>query len=138
MASFPFPKEAADLAQGDYANALFAMDFDLSKLLASGGVGDSSNVPSPLQICMATPAKPVCNTLSKSVLTQLCSLMPTNPLCPGVGPEPHGDQNNPLGQLLGGILGGSSSSSPKNSTSGSGSGSGGILGGLAALLGGGS
>jgi phospholipid/cholesterol/gamma-HCH transport system substrate-binding protein len=134
MASFPFPKEAADLAQGDYANALFAMDFDLSKLLGSGTVGDSSNIPNPVEVCMATPAKPICKTLSDSLLTQLYSLMPTNPLCPGVGPGATGNRDNPVGTLLNGILGGSSSSGSRKSGSGSGDG---LLGGLAALLGGG-
>ncbi|RNL64811.1 MCE family protein [Nocardioides marmoriginsengisoli] len=131
MASFPFPKEAADLAKGDYANALFAIDFDLSKLLGSGGVGDTSNLPSPVEICMATPLAPVCEGLNKTLLTQLCSLMPTNPLCPGVGPAPHGNKDNPLGTFLNGILGGS-----KPSTSGSTgtTGNGGLLG---LLLGGG-
>ena len=140
MASFPFPKEAADLAQGDYANALFAVDFDLSKLLGSGGVGDSSNLPSPVQICMATPAAPICKTLNDSLLTQLCSLMPTNPLCPGTGPGAQGNKNNAIGKLLNGLLGGSgsgSSGSSGSSSRGSGSGSGGLLGGLAGLLGGG-
>ncbi|MFL6022225.1 MAG: MCE family protein [Marmoricola sp.] len=135
MASFPFPKEAADLAQGDYANALFAVDFDLSKLLDSGGVGNSSNLPNPVQICLATPAAPICKTLNDSLLTQLCSLMPTNPLCPGVGPGAKGNKDNPVGKLLNGLLGGSgSSSSSKTGSSGS---SGGLLGGLATLLGGG-
>ncbi|MFL6060522.1 MAG: MCE family protein [Marmoricola sp.] len=133
MASFPFPKEAADLAQGDYANALFAVDFDLSKLLGSGGVGDSSNLPSPIEICMATPLKPLCQGLNDTLLAQLCSLMPTNPLCPGTGPAPHGSKNNPLTGLLSGLLGGSKGT-PKSGSSGSGSG-GGLLG---LLLGGGS
>ncbi|MFL6172505.1 MAG: MCE family protein [Marmoricola sp.] len=134
MASFPFPKEAADLAQGDYANALFAVDFDLSKLLGSGGVGDSSNIPNPVQICLATPAAPICKTLNDSLLTQLCSLAPTNPLCPGTGPGAKADKNNPIGTLLNGILGGGTSgSTPKRSDPGSG----GLLGGLASLLGGG-
>jgi phospholipid/cholesterol/gamma-HCH transport system substrate-binding protein len=140
MASFPFPKEAADLAQGDYANALFAVDFDLSKLLGSGGVGDSSNLPSPVQICMATPAAPICKTLNDSLLTQLCSLMPTNPLCPGTGPGAQGNKNNAIGKLLNGLLAGSgsgSSGSGGSGSRGSGSGSGGLLGGLAGLLGGG-
>ena len=88
MASFPFPKEAADLAKGDYANALFYMKFDLNKLFGSGGVQDSPNIPSPVEICMVTPAKPLCQKLSDSLLQQLCALMPTNPLCPGVGPAP--------------------------------------------------
>jgi phospholipid/cholesterol/gamma-HCH transport system substrate-binding protein len=116
MASFPFPKEAADLAKGDYANALFYMKFDLNKLFGSGGPGDSSNIPSPVEICMATPAAPVCQTLSDSLLTQLCSLMPTNPLCPGVGPGPHGGGTTlptipGLGDL-GGLLGGLSNPGP--------------------------
>ena len=135
MASFPFPKEAADLAQGDYANALFAMDFDLSKILGSGGFGDSSNLPSPVQVCLATPAAPICKTLNDSLLTQLCSLMPTNPLCPGTGPGPNGNKDNPIGKLLNNILRGSESSgaTPQKPQSGSG----GLLGGLATLLGGG-
>ncbi len=140
MASFPFPKEAADLAKGDYANALFAIDFDLSKLLGSGGVGDSSNLPSPIEICMATPAKPVCATLSDSALAQLCALLPTSPLCPGVGPGPRGDGSNPLVGLLGGILAGPApnGSGPKSGSGSTGSGGGGLLGGLGVLLGGGS
>jgi len=137
MASFPFPKEAADLAKGDYANALFAIDFDLSKLLGSGGVGDSSNLPSPIEICMATPAKPLCQTLSDSVLTQLCSLLPTSPLCPGVGPGPTGNSSNPLVGLLGGILAGPDPAAGDSKSGTSGTGGGGLLGGLAALLGGG-
>ena len=130
MASFPFPKEAADLAKGDYANALFAMDFDLSKLLGSGGVGDSSNIPSPVEICMATPLKPLCQTLDSTLLTQLCALMPTNPLCPGIGPRAHGNPSNPLGGLLSMLLGGSRTPAPRK-TSGSG-----FQPGLSTLLGG--
>ena len=106
MASFPFPKEAAELARGDYANALFYMKFDLDKLFASGGPGDdSSNLPSPVEICMATPASPVCDTLSKTLLAQLCAHLPTSPLCPGVGPDaPGGSTGFPgIGGLLGGL-----------------------------------
>ena len=29
------------------------------------------------------------------MLTQLCSLMPSNPLCPTTGPGPNGNPNNP-------------------------------------------
>jgi len=140
MASFPFPKEAADLAKGDYANALFALDFDLSKLFASGGPGNSSNLPSPVEICMATPAKPLCQTLDATLLAQLCSLMPANPLCPGTGPGANGNTTNPLQGLLNGLFGGTSpSTTPKPGTGASapsgGSTSGGLLGGLGALLG---
>jgi len=119
MASFPFPKEAADLAKGDYANALFFMKFDLNKLFASGGYGNSSNIPSPLEICMATPAAPLCQQLSDNLISKLCSLMPTNPLCPGVGPSgpiPKTPSIPGLGDL-GGLLGGTSGSGPSTGSS---------------------
>jgi len=139
IASFPFPKEAADLAKGDYANALFYMKFDLNKLFGSGGFGDSSNIPSPVEICMATPLAPVCQTLSDSLLDQLCSLMPTNPLCPGVGPPPNGGGSVPLlpglDNLLGGLQGPSSGSTPAPGTTTQEQG--GLLGLLGGLLGGG-
>lgn len=118
MASFPFPKEAADLAMGDYANALFHMKFDLNKLFGPGGTGGGPNFPSPVEICMATPAAPVCETLTDALLDQLCSYMPTNPLCPATGPPPNGGTN--FGGLpaipglgdLGGLLGGLQSPGP--------------------------
>jgi len=118
MASFPFPKEAADLAKGDYANALFYMKFDLNKLFGSGGFGDSSNIPSPVEICMATPAAPLCQQLSDNLLNKLCSLMPTNPLCPGVGPSGPVVKTPAIPGLgdLGGLLGGMSSPGPSTGT----------------------
>jgi phospholipid/cholesterol/gamma-HCH transport system substrate-binding protein len=124
MASFPFPKEAADLAKGDYANALFYMKFDLDKLFASGGPGDdSSNIPNPLEICMATPLSPVCQNLDASVVQQLCAKvkqlgLPPNPLCPGYGPSGPivPPPNVPgLGEL-GGLLGGLTSPGPGTGT----------------------
>jgi phospholipid/cholesterol/gamma-HCH transport system substrate-binding protein len=138
IASFPFPKEAADLAMGDYANALFYMKFDLNKLFGSGGFDDSSNIPSPVEICMATPFAPVCQKLDDTLLSQLCSLMPTNPLCPGVGPSAHGGGQPQVGSLLGNLLGGMQSPAPSTgSTPSSGQQSGGLLGLLGGLLGGG-
>ena len=37
LASFPFPKEAANIVRGDYANALFHMEIDLNKIIRSPG-----------------------------------------------------------------------------------------------------
>ncbi len=37
MASFPFPKEAATIVRGDYANALFHVDLNLNKIIKSPG-----------------------------------------------------------------------------------------------------
>lgn len=146
LASFPFPKEAADLAKGDYANALFFMKFDLNKLFGSGGFQDSSTLPSPVEICMATPLAPVCQTLDETLLAQLCSLMPSNPLCPAVGPSGPipGKAKNPLASiqllndlnaLLGGLQNPAPSTGSPSTTTGQQSGLLGLLGGL---LGGGS
>jgi phospholipid/cholesterol/gamma-HCH transport system substrate-binding protein len=127
LASFPFPKEAANLAMGDYANALFYMKFDLNKLFGSGNFGDSSNIPNPLEVCMVTPGAPVCQTLSDTALKQLCAVVPSNPLCAGI--TTNGSTPQPtIPGLLGGLL------SPSAGTSGSsaqqsGSGLLGLLGG---------
>jgi phospholipid/cholesterol/gamma-HCH transport system substrate-binding protein len=125
LASFPFPKEAAELAMGDYANALFYMKFDLDKLFGSGGFDDSSNIPSPVEICMATPFAPACQKLSDTLLKQLCAVMPTNPLCPGVGPGPNGGGLPGIPGLLGGLQ------NPGPSTGRSSTSSGGLHGVLA-------
>jgi phospholipid/cholesterol/gamma-HCH transport system substrate-binding protein len=144
IASFPFPKEAADLAKGDYANALFFMKFDLNKLFGSGTFGDSSNIPSPVEICMATPVAPVCQTLNDTLLHQLCALMPSNPLCNGGLPQPTDGANAPkvpaipglgeLGNLLGGLTNPGPTTGRTPTTSGQ---QPGLLGLLGALLGGG-
>ena len=124
LASFPFPKEAAELAKGDYANALFFMKLDLNKLFGSGGYGDSSSIPSPVEICMATPLAPACKTLDDTLLKQLCALMPSNPLCPAVGPDgPIGAKpRNPIASIpaienLNDLLGGLLSPSPGTGSS---------------------
>lgn len=38
LISFPFPQEAAETVQGDYADATFALDFDLAQLFPDGEV----------------------------------------------------------------------------------------------------
>ena len=130
IASFPFPKEAANLAMGDYANALFYMKFDLNKLFGSGGFGDSSNIPNPLEVCQVTPAAPVCQTLSDTLLKQLCSVVPSNPLCAGIT---KGTPPPSIPGLLGGLINpGASSGSPGTTTTPKSG------GGLLGLLGGGS
>lgn len=119
IASFPFPKEAGNIAKGDYANALFKIDFDLNKIIDSPG----DALPDPINVCLATPLAPACQALSDTVLKQLCSLAPDSPLCPEGG---LGLPTGPVLPNLGGTKPGSSSGS-----------SGGGLGGLGGLLGGG-
>lgn len=143
IASFPFPKEAAELAKGDYANALFYMKFDLNKLFGSGGFGDSPNIPNPVEVCLVTPLAPGCQGLDDAVLSQVCALALqqglSNPLCPAAGPSA-GKGTTPsipglgsLGDLLGGLQSpgaGTGKSSTANQENG-------LLGLLGGLLGGG-
>jgi phospholipid/cholesterol/gamma-HCH transport system substrate-binding protein len=126
LASFPFPKEAADIAKGDYANALFHMNFDLSRLLGQNGGPIGGGLPDPIQVCHVTPLDPVCQQLNDQVLTKLCKLYPNNPLCPGAGGGAGGLGG--VGGGLGGLTGGLGLSGNRRSSYSS-SGSGGLLGG---------
>ncbi|HET9501539.1 MAG TPA: MCE family protein [Marmoricola sp.] len=96
LASFPFPKEAGDIARGDYANALFKVELDLNKILKA----PSTQLPNLINVCSATPLAPVCKTLDDKVLSQLCLLFPDNYLCGGAGPLLPGlDGRSPLGAV---------------------------------------
>ena len=108
MASFPFPEEAADIARGDYANALFDMDFDLNQIVQAPG----DALPDPLNVCSVTPAAPVCQGLSGAVLDRFCQQFPSSPLCAGLSrnpalPDLSGSRSSgSFGGLLGGLSGG--------------------------------
>ena len=112
MASFPFPKEAANIAMGDYANALFKMDIDLNKLLNGDGHG-GNGLPNLVEICSATPAAPACRNLNKSVLKKLCRLIPQSQLC-----QPNSGSGGVLGPIGGVVGGGTSPSSGEQRGSG--------------------
>jgi phospholipid/cholesterol/gamma-HCH transport system substrate-binding protein len=137
MAAFPFPKEAANIAMGDYANALFHIDFDLNDLISPADLPVS--LGDVLTTCEKTPLAAICKTLDATVLTQLCALVPLSILCdrttPGgsAGPGTGGSPGLPdlggiglptLGGLLPGLLGKESTSSPGSSTT-----NGGLFGG---------
>ena len=129
MASFPFPKEAATIARGDYANALFHVDLDLNKIIKSPG----DNLPDVINLCAnALPEQigDVCKGLDDATKQLICNQNKAlkDVLC--------GGQSGGLG-LPKNLLGTGSSGKPSGSsggTAGSGSGS---LGGLGGLLGGG-
>ncbi|HVQ18288.1 MAG TPA: MCE family protein, partial [Actinomycetes bacterium] len=81
LASFPFPKEAANIVRGDYANALFHMDIDLNKVIKSPG----EVLPNILDLCSATPLDPVCQALSPALKATVCAVAPQGAvdiLCP--------------------------------------------------------
>jgi phospholipid/cholesterol/gamma-HCH transport system substrate-binding protein len=80
MASFPFPKEAANIAKGDYANALFHVDLDLNQILKSPG----DALPDPINVCLQTPLAPACQALDDVTKRLVCQLNPAvaSVLCP--------------------------------------------------------
>ena len=125
MASFPFPEEAANIARGDYANALFHMDIDLNNIIRSPG----DALPDPINVCVgALPSQvgELCKGLDRAAKALVCQLNPAlaTTLCPdGTIGLP---RDLPLPDLTGG-----------SSSSGAGSGGAGPGGGLAGLLGGG-
>ncbi len=120
LATFPFPREAANIVRGDYANALFHMDINLNTVIKSPG----EVLPNLINLCSATPAAPVCKGLEGPLRDTVCQALPPGPkalVCP---PGTTSKKNpNPLSGL-GGSSGPGSSGSP-----GSGGGLGGLLGG---------
>ncbi len=123
MASFPFPKEAGNIARGDYANALFHVDFDLNKIIKS----PADALPDPINVCLnALPAEiaAVCKPLDDTAKALVCQI-------PRIGDVvcPDGTVGLPKVPLLPDLTGSAG-------TSGSGNGSSG-LGGLLGTLGGG-
>jgi phospholipid/cholesterol/gamma-HCH transport system substrate-binding protein len=121
MASFPFPKEAGNIAKGDYANALFHVDFDLNKILKSPG----DALPDPINLCLnAVPSQiaTLCQGLDDAATALVCQVprigqvvcpdgtigLPKGPIIPGLtGAAPGsnssgGDGLSGLGDLLGG------------------------------------
>lgn len=82
-ASFPFPKQAENLAMGDYSNALFNMNFDLNKLLNQlAGHKQSDMVPEVFQLCMSYSQG--CNAI-QPLAKALCNLTQLEMACSVVG-----------------------------------------------------
>jgi len=149
LASFPFPKQAASLAKGDYSNALFYMEFDLNKILKGVLKGGNTGLPDVKDLCgvyagSAATCAPIFDTL--------CQLLPNNTVCgngPGTGPTsgpslrsrpgaaPSAGVTNTVKDLLDGLINGlgspgASSGTPSASPQSSNPGLSGLLG----LLGG--
>ena len=85
MASFPFPQQAAQLAKGDYANALFHMDIDLRRLVNGTVHGGRNGLPNLVNLCTATPLAPACQQLPPDLLKEVCALNNNAQLCNGSG-----------------------------------------------------
>ena len=112
LASFPFPKEAGNIARGDYANALFHMDIDLNKIIK----GPAQELPDAVNLCMGAAPDQIgqlCGKLNPTEKKLVCGLDPrlAQKLCPyGTSygqendPAPRGNSSGRKG--IGGLLGG--------------------------------
>jgi phospholipid/cholesterol/gamma-HCH transport system substrate-binding protein len=81
LASFPFPKEAANIVRGDYANALFHLDIDLGKIIKA----PSTQLPNLINLCSTLPLAPACDALTPALKATICAVADTGVvqlLCP--------------------------------------------------------
>jgi phospholipid/cholesterol/gamma-HCH transport system substrate-binding protein len=81
LASFPFPKEAANIVRGDYANALFHLDIDLGKIIKAPG----TQLPNLINLCSTLPLAPACDALTPALKATICAVADTSVvqlLCP--------------------------------------------------------
>jgi phospholipid/cholesterol/gamma-HCH transport system substrate-binding protein len=154
-ASFPFPKQAATLAKGDYSNALFHMDLDLNKVLNGLATGGSTGLPQLLQLCGTYSSdcdqlQPIVKALCKLTgLDFACSMVGKGSVLPSTatdGAEAPGskipdvsqslpDTGSALQSLTSALVGGLQGTSGSSGTSPSTSAPGGIAGLAGSLLG---
>lgn len=156
-ASFPFPKQAATLAKGDYSNALFHMDFDLNKLLHGLQTGGNTGLPEVLQLCGTyssdcSQIQPLVKALCQLTgLDFACSMVGKGSVLPSTArsgteaaqgssmPSPDGvpATGSALQDLASQLTGGPEGTSPGPAGAASGSGGIGAITGLLGSLGGG-
>jgi phospholipid/cholesterol/gamma-HCH transport system substrate-binding protein len=119
LASFPFPKEAANIVRGDYANALFHMDIDLNKAVKA----PNQVLPNLISLCSATPLADVCQGLEGPLKATVCAAIKNQSVLDALVCEDTGTTNK----------NGSSAPSPLGGSGSSGSSGAGGLGGLLGL-----
>lgn len=79
LSSYPFPKESADLARGNYSNALFHLEFNLDKLLKGLTTGENDGlIPDVLTICQSY--SPDCEKI-QPLAAALCALTTIYKFC---------------------------------------------------------
>ncbi|WP_300678906.1 MCE family protein [Nocardioides sp.] len=136
-ASFPWPKQAEDLARGEYSNALFHLDINLNQIITGLATGSNMGIPQVLQLCQNYAQG--CSAL-QPLVGALCDLLHEDLVCSLVGKEDTGGPLANLGlplsgtnsdgtqagvtdllsQIVGGLLGGGSSSGSSGSSGTSG------------------
>ena len=120
LASFPFPKEAANIVRGDYANAAVPHGHQPQQ---DHQVARRGACPNLINLCGALPCAPACEALSPALKATVCAVAPPDVvalLCPpgskasNQNPLPLPDLGSPPGSGrllrssggLGGLLGG--------------------------------
>jgi phospholipid/cholesterol/gamma-HCH transport system substrate-binding protein len=92
-ASFPWPKQAEDLARGEYSNALFHLDLDLNQIVNGLATGENTGLPQVLQLCRTYAQG--CEAI-QPLVGALCDLLHEDLVCSLVGKE---DTGGPLANL---------------------------------------
>jgi phospholipid/cholesterol/gamma-HCH transport system substrate-binding protein len=115
LASFPFPKQSATLARGNYSNALFHLELDLNKIVVGLQTGEPTGLPQLLQLCMVySPdcqkimplAEALCELTGQDLACSVVTVQGAGALAPtgaaqqsGAGPAPLPTGAPPIPQL---------------------------------------
>ena len=83
LASFPFPRQSATLARGNYSNALFHLELDLNQVVQGLLTGEYTGLPQLIQLCAVY--SPECEQI-QPLVKALCDLTGEDIACSAVKP----------------------------------------------------
>jgi phospholipid/cholesterol/gamma-HCH transport system substrate-binding protein len=83
LASFPFPRQSATLARGNYSNALFHLELDLNQVVQGLLTGKYTGLPQLIQLCAVY--SPQCDQI-QPLVKALCDLTGEDIACSAVKP----------------------------------------------------
>ena len=83
LASFPFPRQSATLARGNYSNALFHLELDLNQVVQGLLTGENTGLPQLIQLCAVY--SPQCDQI-QPLVKALCDLTGEDIACSAVKP----------------------------------------------------
>lgn len=83
LASFPFPRQSATLARGNYSNALFHLELDLNQVVQGLLTGENTGLPQLIQLC--SNYSPQCDQI-QPLVKALCQLTGEDIACSAIKP----------------------------------------------------
>ncbi|HKY57363.1 MAG TPA: MCE family protein [Aeromicrobium sp.] len=83
LASFPFPRQSATLARGNYSNTLFHLELDLNQVVQGLLTGENTGLPQLIQLCAVY--SPQCDQI-QPLVRALCDLTGEDIACSAVQP----------------------------------------------------